>query len=227
MRSSGIVCGDASTERWSCWESSWSIPRPGCPSVSGFVDAYSAVDRHVPLARAERAVRDSADRDADRAAARSGWKAPTGPRRSPPWTARARRWMGRFTSFGTPIAVNIMSGIVASAFVVLRLPGHERQAGQLLRGDALADGVDDGGQLRLHLPGAGAAAASCTRTRAAPTECPAGWPEPGSRRSSPRPTAQARRGRNARRVAPRRLPPDQASAGADPDALHAATGPHR
>jgi glutamate:GABA antiporter len=27
------------------------------------------------------------------------------------------RRMGRFTSFGTPIAVNIMSGIVASAFV--------------------------------------------------------------------------------------------------------------
>ena len=27
----------------------------------------------------------------------------------------APKWMGRFTSFGTPIAVNIMSGIVASA----------------------------------------------------------------------------------------------------------------
>ena len=29
----------------------------------------------------------------------------------------APKWMGRFTSFGTPIAVNIMSGLIGSAFV--------------------------------------------------------------------------------------------------------------
>jgi glutamate:GABA antiporter len=29
----------------------------------------------------------------------------------------APKWMGRFTSFGTPIAVNLMSGIIGSAFV--------------------------------------------------------------------------------------------------------------
>lgn len=29
----------------------------------------------------------------------------------------APRWLGRFTSFGTPIAVNITSGIIGSAFV--------------------------------------------------------------------------------------------------------------
>ena len=31
----------------------------------------------------------------------------------------APAWMGRFTSFGTPIAVNLMSGVIASAFVFL------------------------------------------------------------------------------------------------------------
>ena len=92
------------------------IPKTGLSNVSGFVDAYSAVaatfHSHglnvlfailliVTLLSSGAVWLEGADRT-QAIASLDG----AGP-----------RWMGRFTSFGTPIAVNIMSGIVASAFV--------------------------------------------------------------------------------------------------------------
>jgi amino acid transporter len=92
------------------------IPKAGLSNVSGFVDAYSAVaatfHSHglnvlfailliVTLLSSGAVWLEGADRT-HAIASLDG----AGP-----------RWMGRFTSFGTPIAVNIMSGIAASAFV--------------------------------------------------------------------------------------------------------------
>jgi glutamate:GABA antiporter len=92
------------------------IPKAGLSNVSGFVDAYGAVaatfHSHglnvlfailliVTLLSSGAVWLEGADRT-QAIASLDG----AGP-----------RWMGRFTSFGTPIAVNIMSGIVASAFV--------------------------------------------------------------------------------------------------------------
>ncbi len=92
------------------------IPKTGLSKVSGFVDAYSAVaatfHSHplnvlfavlliLTLLSSGAVWLEGADRT-QAIASLDG----AGP-----------RWMGRFTSFGTPIAVNIMSGIVASAFV--------------------------------------------------------------------------------------------------------------
>ncbi len=92
------------------------IPKAGLSKVSGFVDAYSAVaatfHSHglnvvfailliVTLLSSGAVWLEGADRT-QAIASLDG----AGP-----------KWMGRFTSFGTPIAVNVMSGIVASAFV--------------------------------------------------------------------------------------------------------------
>jgi glutamate:GABA antiporter len=92
------------------------IPKAGLSGVSGFADAYSAVSATfhshglnvvfailliLTLLSSGAVWLEGADRT-QAIAALDG----AGP-----------RWMGRFTSFGTPIAVNIMSGIVASAFV--------------------------------------------------------------------------------------------------------------
>jgi glutamate:GABA antiporter len=93
------------------------IPKAGLSSVSGFVDAYDAVSgvfhSHplnvvfaigliVTLLASGAVWLEGADRT-QAIASLDG----AGP-----------RWMGRFTSFGTPIAVNISSGIVSSAFVL-------------------------------------------------------------------------------------------------------------
>jgi glutamate:GABA antiporter len=92
------------------------IPKAGLSKVSGFADAYSAVaatfHSHglnvlfailliLTLLSSGSVWLEGADRT-QAIASLDG----AGP-----------RWLGRFTSFGTPIAVNIMSGIVASAFV--------------------------------------------------------------------------------------------------------------
>jgi len=94
------------------------IPKSGLSSVAGFVDAYSAVSgvfhSHglnvlfaalliVTLLASGAVWLEGADRT-QAIASLDG----AGP-----------KWMGRFTSFGTPIAVNISSGVVSSAFVLL------------------------------------------------------------------------------------------------------------
>jgi glutamate:GABA antiporter len=93
------------------------IPKAGLSSVAGFVDAYNAVSgvfhSHglnvlfaalliVTLLASGAVWLEGADRT-QAIASLDG----AGP-----------KWMGRFTSFGTPIAVNIASGVVASAFVL-------------------------------------------------------------------------------------------------------------
>jgi glutamate:GABA antiporter len=92
------------------------IPKSSLASVTGFVDAYNAVSgvfhSHalnvlfailliVTLVSSGSVWLEGADRT-QAIASLDG----AGP-----------RWMGRFTSFGTPIAVNLASGVVASAFV--------------------------------------------------------------------------------------------------------------
>jgi len=94
------------------------IPKSGLSNVSGFVDAYNAVSgvfhSHplnvvfailliVTLVASGAVWLEGADRT-QAIASLDG----SGP-----------RWMGRFTSFGTPIAVNLASGVVSSAFVFL------------------------------------------------------------------------------------------------------------
>ena len=92
------------------------IPRAGLSSVSGFADAYKAVatDLHshglnvvfgiliiLTLIGSGSVWLEGADRTQAIAAL----------------DGAAPAWMGRWTSFGTPIAVNLASGVVASAFV--------------------------------------------------------------------------------------------------------------
>jgi glutamate:GABA antiporter len=92
------------------------IPRAGLSGVSGFVDAYNSVSgvfhSHglnvvfaivliITLLSSGAVWLEGADRT-QAIASLDG----AGP-----------KWMGRFTSFGTPIAVNISSGVVSSAFV--------------------------------------------------------------------------------------------------------------
>jgi glutamate:GABA antiporter len=94
------------------------IPKASLSGVSGFVDAYNAVSgvfhSHglnvlfgilliVTLVSSGAVWLEGADRT-QAIASLDG----AGP-----------KWMGRFTSFGTPIAVNIASGVVSSAFVFL------------------------------------------------------------------------------------------------------------
>jgi glutamate:GABA antiporter len=94
------------------------IPKAGLTSVSGFADAYSHVagvlHSHpmdvlfsilviVTLLSSGAVWLEGADRT--QAIAALDGAAPS--------------WMGRFTSFGTPIAVNISSGVVASVMCVL------------------------------------------------------------------------------------------------------------
>ena len=92
------------------------IPKAGLSSVSGFTDAYKAVssDLHsrplevvfgvlivLTLTGSGAAWLEGADRI--QAIAALDGAAPS--------------WMGRFASSGTPIAVNLMSGVIGSAFV--------------------------------------------------------------------------------------------------------------
>jgi amino acid transporter len=92
------------------------IPKAGLSSVSGFAQAYKAVagvfHSHglnvafailiiVTLIGSGAVWLEGADRTQAIAAL----------------DGAAPAWMGRFTSFGTPIAVNLMSGVLASAFV--------------------------------------------------------------------------------------------------------------
>jgi glutamate:GABA antiporter len=92
------------------------IPRAGLSSVSGFADAYKAVatDLHshglnvvfgiliiLTLIGSGSVWLEGADRTQAIAAL----------------DGAAPAWMGRWTSFGTPIAVNLASGVVGSAFV--------------------------------------------------------------------------------------------------------------
>jgi glutamate:GABA antiporter len=94
------------------------IPKAGLSRVSGFADAYKAVssDLHsrpldvvfgvlivLTLVGSGAAWLDGADRI--QAIAALDGAAPS--------------WMGRFASSGTPIAVNLMSGAIGSAFVLL------------------------------------------------------------------------------------------------------------
>jgi glutamate:GABA antiporter len=94
------------------------IPKTGLSNVSGFVDAYGAVSgvfhSHalnvvfaigliVTLLASGAVWLEGADRT-QAIACLDG----AGP-----------KWMGRFTSFGTPVAVNLSSGVVSSVFVFL------------------------------------------------------------------------------------------------------------
>jgi glutamate:GABA antiporter len=94
------------------------IPKAGLSSVGGFADAYSAVagvlHSHaldvtfsvlviLTLLASGSVWLEGADRTQAIAAL----------------DGAAPAWMGRFTSFGTPIAVNLSSGVVASAMCVL------------------------------------------------------------------------------------------------------------
>lgn len=94
------------------------VPKTSLQSVSGFVDAYSAVavtfHSHalgvvfgvlliLTLLASGAVWLEGADRT--QAIASLDGAGPT--------------WMGRFTGFGTPIAVNLMSGVVGSAFVLV------------------------------------------------------------------------------------------------------------
>ncbi|MHB1593617.1 MAG: APC family permease [Streptosporangiaceae bacterium] len=94
------------------------IPRTGLTSVAGFTDAYSAVGGvfHsrvldvifaimviITLIGSGSVWLEGADRTQAIAAL----------------DGAAPAWMGRFTNFGTPIAVNLASGVVASAFAVI------------------------------------------------------------------------------------------------------------
>ncbi len=94
------------------------IPRAGLSNVGGFADAYSAVtgvfhSRPLNVAFAVLVILtlvgsgsvwlEGADRTQAVAALDGA---------APPW-------MGRFTSFGTPIAVNLSSGVLASAMCIL------------------------------------------------------------------------------------------------------------
>ena len=94
------------------------VPISGLQSVSGFVDAYQAVAAGfhihglgvafgilliVTLIASGAVWLEGADRT--QAIASLDGAGPT--------------WLGRFTSFGTPIAVNLMSGVVGSAFVLV------------------------------------------------------------------------------------------------------------
>jgi len=92
------------------------IPRTGLSNVSGFTDAYKAVssDLHsrqldvvfgiliiLTLVGSGAVWLEGADRV--QAIAALDGSAPS--------------WMGRFASFGTPVTVNLMSGVISSAFV--------------------------------------------------------------------------------------------------------------
>lgn len=94
------------------------IPKTGLSNVSGFTDAYTAVAGvfHskaldvvfailviLTLVGSGSVWLEGADRTQAIAAL----------------DGAAPAWMGRFTSFGTPIAVNLASGVVASAFAVI------------------------------------------------------------------------------------------------------------
>jgi glutamate:GABA antiporter len=97
------------------------IPSAGLSNVSGFVDAYSSVSSGVlhshpldvtfailiivTLVGSGSVWLEGADRTQAIAAL----------------DGAAPGWMGRFTSFGTPIAVNLSSGVVASAMCVIVL----------------------------------------------------------------------------------------------------------
>jgi glutamate:GABA antiporter len=96
------------------------IPSASLSNVSGFVDAYSAVAKGlhlhgldvpfailviVTLVGSGAVWLEGADRTQAIAAL----------------DGAAPAWMGRFTSFGTPIAVNLASGVVASVMCVLVL----------------------------------------------------------------------------------------------------------
>ena len=161
------------------------IPKTELSSVSGFVDAYHSVSRGVPLARAERAVRGPADRDA------AGQRRGVAGRRRPDPGHRLPGRRGtevdgplhqlRHPDRGEHRLRRRLVGVRAG-----RLPGDQRQAGQLLRGDAVAHRLHDRGQLLLHLPGPGAAAAGVPGRPAARTGCRAAWRARGRRPSSPR-----------------------------------------
>jgi glutamate:GABA antiporter len=94
------------------------IPRTGLSSVAGFADAYNAVTSSfkshglnvvfavlviVTLIGSGSVWLEGADRTQAIAAL----------------DGAAPAWMGRFTSFGTPIAVNLSSGVISSAMCVL------------------------------------------------------------------------------------------------------------
>ena len=56
--------------------------------------------------------------------------------------------------FGTPVRVNVFSGVVATIVVILAQQITERQRGQVLRRRAGRDDLDHADQLPAHLPGA-------------------------------------------------------------------------
>lgn len=94
------------------------IPRAGLSSVSGFTDAYDAVagvfhSRVLDVVFALLVI-------ATLVGSGSVWL--EGADRTQAVAAldgAAPAWMGRFTSFGTPIAVNLTSGVISSVFCVL------------------------------------------------------------------------------------------------------------
>ena len=82
------------------------------------------------------------------------------------------RFLGVISAkFGTPVRVNIFSGIVASVVVVLADRAHQRQRGEVLRRGARRDDLHHADQLPAHLPGAVEAAPQPTRTSPGRSGC--------------------------------------------------------
>ncbi len=95
------------------------IPKTGLTSVAGFTDAYKSVATVLGGASRTFGYFFAAIIILTLIGSGSVWL--EGADRAQAMAAldgAAPKWMGRFTSFGTPIAVNIMSGLIGSAFVL-------------------------------------------------------------------------------------------------------------
>jgi len=93
------------------------IPRSGLSAVSGFTDAYTAVagvlhSRALDVFFAVLVIVTLAG-----SGSVAGGRLPHAGHRGT--GRRGPAWMGRFASFGTPIAVNLSSGVIASVMCVL------------------------------------------------------------------------------------------------------------
>ena len=163
------------------------IPKTGLSSVSGFVDAYSAVSGvfHIHGLNVVFAILPDRDAAGQRRGLAGGRRPDAGDRL--PGRRRAEvdgpvhqlrhPDRGQHRLRGRLVGVRVPG-----------LPGHQRQAGELLRGDAVAHRVHDRGQLLLHLSRRWCGCGSCTRRPAGRTGFPAAWRVPGRPRSSPRPS---------------------------------------
>ena len=91
------------------------------------------------------------------------------------------RILGTFSSrFGTPIVVNLLSGIVSTVLMLLASPSPAANANELLQRRARTRHLDDDDLLPGRLPGARSSCATAIPTRRAPTASRLGTRAPGS-----------------------------------------------